>query len=213
MRNPLINNAIALSLSRDRLDKYLNASGNDLDLAIGLYERNTRLAESFYTPLQALEICLRNHVDSQLAATYGAGWMTNGVPPLNGWAQNQIASAVRDLNLTAARTPVTPGAILAELHFGFWLSLLAPQYDATLWRAACHKAFRPNGKGLARKIVHARLNAIRRFRNRVAHHEPIFHADMEKAHREILEATAWLCPHTAAWSQHHSRFAAVFAAP
>lgn len=211
MRNPLINNAIALSLSRDRLDKYLNAAGNDLDLAIGLYERNTRLAETFYTPLQALEICLRNHIDIQLVATYGPDWMTNGQPPLNGWAQNQIATASRDL--ATANAPVAPGAIVAELHFGFWLSLLAPQYDATLWRTACHRAFRANGRGLARRTVHGRLNAIRRFRNRVAHHEPIFQANLQQVHDEIIEAAEWMCPQTAAWALHHSRFPAVLAAP
>lgn len=211
MRNPLINNAIALSLSRERLDKYLNASGNDLDLAIGLYERNTRLAESFYTPLQALEICLRNHIDRELSSTYGADWMTNGQPPLAAWAANTIGSTIADLN--GQKAPVTPGDIVAELHFGFWLSLLGQQYDNTLWRTACYRAFSASGRPLKRKRVHNRLNALRRFRNRVAHHEPIFHANLQQVHDEIIEAAEWMCLQTAAWALHHSRFPVVLAAP
>jgi hypothetical protein len=211
VRNPLINGAIERSLSRDRLEKYLATSGNDIDPALALYERNTRLAAAFYAPLQTLEICLRNHLDEHLRATYKADWMTNGIPPLNDWAQREIRGAEK--NLGAARRAVTRGAIVAELHFGFWISLLAPQYDATLWRSACHKAFRANGKGLARKVVHGRFNAIRRFRNRVAHHEPIFHADLQRTHDEIIEACAWICGPTAAWAQHHSDFSTVFAGP
>lgn len=211
MRNPLINSAIERSLSTDRLGKYLASTGNDLDLAIGLYERNTRLAAAFYAPLQTLEICLRNHLNDHLTTTYGADWMTNGHPPLNEWALREIRDAEKGLG--SAKVPVTRGAILAELHFGFWISLLAPQYDESLWRKACHRAFRNNGKGLARKRVHSRFNAIRRFRNRVAHHEPIFHADLEQTHEEILEACGWICVYTAAWARHHSRFPENWAAP
>lgn len=211
MRNPLINNAIALSLSRERLDKYLNAAGNDLDLAIGIYERNTRLAEAFYTPLQALEICLRNRIDRELSQAYGADWMRNGIAPLNAFAAGAIRDAISDLS--KAKVAPSTGAIVAELHFGFWLSLLAKQYDSTIWRGACYRAFSENGRYMARQRVHGRLNAIRRFRNRIAHHEPIFHADLQLAHDEILGATEWMCPETAAWARYHSRFPAVFAAP
>lgn len=211
MRNPLINNAIEQSLSRDRLGKYLASKGNDLDLAISLYERNTRLAEAFYAPLQTLEIGLRNHLDDHLNAVYGADWMTNGHPPLNEWAHREIIGAQKSLG--ASKSSVSRGAILAELHFGFWISLLAPQYDATLWRSACHRAFRSNGRGLARKIVHSRFNAVRRFRNRVAHHEPIFHLNLEQTHDEVLEACSWICIHTAEWARHHSRFPENWAMP
>ncbi len=211
VRNPLINKAIERSLSRDRLEKYLVASGADLDSALSLYERNTRLAAAIYSPLQTLEICLRNHLDEHLSATYGSDWMTNERPPLNDWAQREIEGTKKIFG--ASKASVTRGAIVAELHLGFWISLLAPQYDATLWRSACHRAFQSNGKGLARKKVHSRLNAIRRVRNRVAHHEPIFHADLEKTHEEILEACGWICVHTAAWARHHSRFSEMWAAP
>jgi hypothetical protein len=206
----LINSAIERSLSTDRLGKYLVSTGNDLDLAISLYERNTRLAEAVYAPLQTLEICLRNHLDDHLTTTYGADWMTNGSPPLNELAQKKVRWAQAELK--TKKIPATRNAILAELNFGFWTSLLAKQYDATIWRSACHRTFRSNGKGLARQIIHGRFNAIRRFRNRVAHHEPIFHADLEKTHEEILEACSWICGHTAAWARHHSRFPEIWAA-
>lgn len=42
-------------------------------------------------------------------------------------------------------------------------------YDQSLWRRSCYKAFLVFG-GKKRSDVHGRLNAIRRFRNRIAHH-------------------------------------------
>lgn len=211
MRNQAINNAIATSLSRARLDKYLQASGSDLDLAIALYERNTRLAESFYTPLQALEICFRNHINDAMAAQFGEDWLINGAAPLKKGTQISIGRAVSDLQ--QANVPLTQPALVAELSFGFWVSLLGPGYDATIWRQACFRAFRHNGKHLSRKVVHGRANALRRIRNRIAHHEPIFPGNLEGSHDEILEAIGWMCSLTAQWATHHSRFPAVFASP
>ena len=204
MRNQHINNAIARALSADRLNKYLLAANSDLDAAIAIYEKNTRLAEAFYTPLQAMEICFRNHLDRQMASKYGADWLTSNVAPLGKDARVSITKATADLQ--RSNSQATPGAIVAELSFGFWVALLAPRYDASLGRSALFKAFAAGGKAPKRQVVHGRMNALRRFRNRVAHHEPIFQLDLEATHDEILGAIRWMCVDTAAWAEHHSRF-------
>jgi len=192
------------------LTKYLRAAGSDLDLAIGVYERNTRLAEAFYTPLQAMEVCFRNQLDHRMATTYGPDWMTNNHPPLSANSMRAISEA--QTSLAQSRVALTPGAIVAELNFWFWVSLLGPGYDATIWRTTCHHAFRAKGKGMARSVVHGRFNALRRFRNRVAHHEPIFMDNLAARHDEIIEAIHWMCGDTAAWAAHHSRLPDVLAA-
>ncbi len=211
MRNPTINASLEISLSAERLSKYLTASGGNLDAALALYERNTRLSESFYAPLQCMEICLRNCLNLKLQKAYGLDWFQNGKAPLLRDAIESILKAVTDLQ--QARTPITSGGIVAELSFGFWVALLADRYDATLWRQALHSTFRENGGPMKRKRVHGRFNALRRFRNRIAHHEPIFLNDLQNRHAEIIEATSWLCANTAAWTLHHSRFLVVYTNP
>lgn len=203
MRNPLIDAALEKSLSRERLHKYLTTSGGDLDQAILLYEKNMKLSEAFYTPLQCLEICLRNKLDRELSLSFGPDWYQNGGPGFNHVAVQMIQKALDELR--NSKSPVSPGAVIAELSFGFWVSILAPRYDATLWRSSLTKAFRQNGRPMKRDGVHRRMNALRRFRNRVAHHEPIFQRDLQMTHDEILEAIGWLCMHTAAWTESHSR--------
>ncbi|MFO0437906.1 MAG: hypothetical protein ACK5YD_05205, partial [Phenylobacterium sp.] len=60
--------------------------------------------------------------------------------------------------------------------------------------------------------VHRRLNALRRLRNRIAHHEPIFHRDLETDHAEVIEAIRWMSADTADWAMLTSRFPEVFRA-
>jgi Abi-like protein len=200
MRDARTNAALERSFSRERLGKYLTIAAGDLDRAIGLYEHNMRLSEAFYVPLQSLEVCLRNHLNNHLADRFGENWLTDPTAaPLEPFGRRLIAEAQNEIAGLAA-----PGKIVAEVKFAFWVGLVAQRYDATIWRFAAFRAFTARG-GQKRKIVHGRLNAIRRFRNRVAHHEPIFQADPARMHNEILEAIGWICPQTEAWSRANSR--------
>jgi hypothetical protein len=204
LRNVIINESLEKTLSRERLDKYLQAENQDLDAALALYERNTKISEAFYTPLQCLEICFRNTLHEVMVNAYGDDWFHGGKAPLTAESLRMILDAREAL--IKDRKPITQGQMLAELKFAFWVGLLGPHYDATIWRAALYKAFLTGG-GKPRSAVHGRFNAIRRLRNRIAHHEPIFHKNLGQTHNEIIEATGWMCRNTAAWSKHHSRVA------
>lgn len=211
MRTPAIDAALEATISRERLEKYLEDSGGILDAALSLYERNMRIAEAFYTPLQCMEVCFRNSLHSQLSARYGDDWLTNGTPGLAPWAVGKIGDAVRELGEDGDEA--TPGRVVAKLHFGFWVGTLGPGYDETLWRFALTRAFSDQGRGMKRKRVLGRFNALRRFRNRIAHHEPIFHRNLPQMHAEVIEAIQWMCPETAAWAAHRSRVPEVLANP
>jgi hypothetical protein len=191
--------ALCESLSRERLSKYLSVTEDRLSDAIALYEINTKLSAAFYVPLQSLEICLRNHLNRCMSSRYGENWLLDPIStPMSAHSREMLDLAIRESGSQS------PGKVVAELKFAFWVGLLAQQYDATIWRQAAHHAFRAHG-GKQRKPVHSRMNAIRRFRNRVAHHEPIFQADPLRTHGEILEAIGWMCPITAEWTRSNSR--------
>jgi len=196
------------TLSTSRLKKYLETGGANIDTALTGYERNTRLSEAFYTPLQCLEICLRNVIHSRMAEFYGSDWMTNDYPPLAESSKEMIKASLTELQKTSEWP--SNDDIVSELKFAFWVGLLGPGYDESLWRKTLFHGFSVGGRR-KRKTVHARFNAIRRFRNRVAHHEPIFHRDIISVHEEIIEAIGWMCSDTASWARHVSRLPAVHA--
>lgn len=200
MRTPEINSSLEATISRDRLEKYLQDQGGDLDDALSLYERNMQLSAAFYPVLQCLEVSLRNKIHVAMQQKYGAGWLMNGAAPLKITATESIQEVWDELK--KPDSDKTSGDIIAELKFSFWIGLLGQDYDNTTWRSALHKAF-PNTKDRRKKIQN-RLNVIRRFRNRIAHHEPIFHKDLQVTHDEIIEAIGWMCPDTKVWADRMS---------
>lgn len=207
MRTPALDAALLRGLSPPRLGRYLADSNGILDAALSLYERNTRISEAFYLPLQGLEVCLRNHLNMQLQARYGTNWFRTNAAPLNPATIEKLDAAMD--KLTGEGVPLSQGAVVAELSFGFWVSLLGRAYDRALWPHVLSPAFRSSGKRMLRRDVHQRMNGLREFRNRVAHHEPIYHLDPGLKHAEIIEATAWICPDTTAWLLSTSRVPSV----
>lgn len=201
-RTPQVDALLQQTLSQERLSRYLAARDGDLDAAIALYEQNSRISEAFYIPLQGLEICLRNSLHGQMNARYGDDWIRTSSAPLDNNTGLWIDEAIREFKVP--RDTVPTGSIVAELKFAFWVSLLGKRYDATLWRQALFRAFLPGG-GTKRSMVHNRMNALRRLRNRIAHHEPIFERDLQATHNEIIEAIRWMCPHTSQWINAQSR--------
>ena len=93
-RTPEINARLKQALSKKKLTKYLAATEDNIDSAIGLYERNTRLSEALYTAFQAMEICLRNCIHFEMSVRYGADWITDGQAKL---APNSLRATVADI--------------------------------------------------------------------------------------------------------------------
>jgi hypothetical protein len=195
--------AIERLLSLERLSRYTLLGNGDRAEAIRLYEWNTRVSEAFYTPLQGLEVCLRNSLSLELIAHLGANWYENQHGLFEHPLTEMLANATQSLERDGK--DINLGRMVAELNFGFWVSVLAPRYDTTLWRPCLRKAFPNRPRGMERKDIHKALNALRRLRNRVAHHEPIVHRDLKRDHDLIVSLLSCACPHTATWVKSQSR--------
>lgn len=198
------------ALSRERLRTYLAATGGDREKAIRLYIWNTEVSAAFYGPLQGLEVALRNAMHRRLAERYGPAWYDNPDAGLDGGALERLESARSGLK----RTNSDPPQVVAALSFGFWVSLLGPggridarrraNYEMTLWRPALRGVF-VHRRPLKRSQSHRPLNELRKLRNRIAHHEPIFTRNLALQHGRLLDVTGWISPATRAWIEHHSR--------
>ena len=109
--------------------------------------------------------------------------------------QEAVVKAKRKLKAEAK--PETPGRVVAELSFGFWTALTDKRYARSLWVPHLCKAFLH--RRMNHKTAHARLDGIRKLRNRVAHHEPIMSRNLAQDLEEVIETIGWICPTTAAW--------------
>lgn len=95
----------------------------------------------------------------------------------NGTPQN-----IRHTTLVKARQrkiAVTDGQVIAQLTMVFWKKIYSDQYEPTLWKRALKKVF-PN-KTITRAQVASYLEVLYESRNRLAHHEPVYGARLDKA--------------------------------
>lgn len=86
--------------------------------------------------------------------------------------------------------------VIARLGFGFWTSLLSDRYEGSLWPAMARSAFRGMPRPLrSRAELSRRANEARKLRNRVSHHEPIWHwHDLVEQHVRLRQTIDWLSP-------------------
>ncbi|UHQ19585.1 Abi family protein [Lysobacter sp. KIS68-7] len=195
------------ALSLERFGRYLAWAGGDRSAAIELYTLNTRISESLYTPLQMLEVALRNRIHRVLAEMRGEDWMLHACNLFGDHQPRQVAEAI-DHIARAGRDPIA-SRVVAALSLGFWTAMFGRAYEET-WREGLYRiARREDGKHLRRKDLSTPLMRIRELRNRIAHHEPVIHWDLYKTNNQLMQILHWLSPPAARWCEAHSRFAHV----
>lgn len=191
--------ALEQGISNPRLSKYRPPGGSDLEMAVN-YLWNIALSEALFPGLAALEVTLRSSIHHALTAREGTDmWFRTLLEPgqLSVYAQSHLKLYNR-----LKRTEPTSGQVVAELTFGFWTTLLSQPYHQTLWvpdKTALVKAVFPHLPPTPsnRHFVHQRYNDLRILRNRVMHHEPIWHRPrLYQEWEEMIEAIGWISPTT-----------------
>ncbi|MDX6743047.1 hypothetical protein [Actinocorallia sp. A-T 12471] len=178
------------TLSAPRFAPYLRHTAGDADRAGRLYWWNIEAAGAFYGPLHCLEVALRNALHDCLAAHFGrADWWE--AAPLKRPNRHQVRAAEAKAR-TKTRGRWTADDVVAELSFGFWVSLLSRGYDRHLWRPALdrQRAF-PQYRG-SRGDLHDGLLSLVYLRNRIMHHEPVHARDLAADHVKICRMLGFL---------------------
>jgi hypothetical protein len=192
------------ALSLERFGRYRAWAGGDHARALDLYGLNTRLSEALYTPLQMLEVALRNRIHAVLSVSLQPRWFEAPEFLVGPHQNEQVVEALAELAREGKEA--TAGRVVAALTFSFWTTMLGTPYE-NLWQTDLHRVGRrEDGKGLRRKDLSGPLTPIRLLRNRIAHHEPILAWDLPKHHGAMLRITGWLSPAAAAWCRTLDRF-------
>lgn len=176
MQDPL--DAFEALISTPRFNTYLGLARGDKKLAYDLYRWNAEVANSLAWTMHFAEIAIRNGVSSHLARRFGRGW-TDARQFRNQLDLRDAEALRRTFDRQAmARRPESPtdDQVVADLSFGFWVSILRQRYAVPFgWASAIGSIFPYAHDGLRLGAVQAQLDTIRAMRNRVAHHEPIVH--------------------------------------
>ncbi|VAW42611.1 hypothetical protein MNBD_GAMMA01-1386 [hydrothermal vent metagenome] len=193
---------IPKTLSDPRFTTYLQHCDNSKELALQLYQWNLELSSAFIVPLHFLEISIRNAVVEGIESVHAPNWAWNqgyirSLPnPSKGY------SPQRDLQEVAKKQP-TIGKVVAELKFVFWEKMFTSRHDGLLWNHHIKNVFphAPSSMSVSqlRAAIHNDIFTIRKLRNRIAHHEPIFLRDSQGEYNKIHELVSWRDEATSDW--------------
>lgn len=208
---------IGTTLSPIRLHRFVTAAGG-VPQGLRLYRWNVQVSSAYWTPLHFLEVAVRNAVNDAMAETYDSVfWFQDDDRPGEGasWLYDFERDAVTKAFGKFGQDP-TAGKIVAELHLGFWAGLLSGRYydggtdyHHVVWvRGGVSRKF----GGAKRGVVHKRLDRLRRFRNRIAHHEHVLGANLDVLSTDIDAILRMVDPVTAGWVRAMSDVAEVRAA-
>ncbi|MGM1058210.1 hypothetical protein [Saccharothrix sp. Mg75] len=184
-------------------------AGGDKSAAIALYEWSARTSSAAFEVVGHLEVLLRNALDRCLREHFredecGIPWFL--LPTPGGEHVAGAVAAVRERLLPQRKE--SRHQIVAGLSFGFWSGLLGPKYEE-LWRDCLHRAF-PHSSG-KRKQVAVAVERVRKFRNRLAHHDSTINVDIPFEIRQIFELAAFIDADAAAWLERLSAVMTVYA--
>ncbi len=166
------------------------------------------MASEAMVSVAQLEVVVRNAIDAQLQLHFkekerGIPWFTMGW--LNERQQNGIDVVSQRLAKEESDGTLrkTRDQIIAGQNFGFWESLLVAS-EQNLWDQCLHKAF-PYGLG-KRNQIQGSLNKIRKFRNKLAHHDSLRQSNVLTEMERIFETAGFVSPLAEKWMRQATRW-------
>ncbi|STY73247.1 Abi-like protein [Micrococcus luteus] len=199
--------AVHGALPSQRLAAYVKRADGDVELAMDYYRWSHALASECWTLISHFEVLLRHRIDTVLAdhlreTDRHIPWFLQ-MGDLPGASARQI-----DDTITRLRTQgrLSRHQVVAGMTFGFWATLFS---DDNLWKEALHQVF-TDRSGLKRKDVTSQLEGVRRFRNRVAHHDSLLNVDVPMEISSILSLTRRMDVEYADWMSTISAWADVY---
>ena len=204
--------AVIGAMHDDRIERYLPAAGGSQEYAFSLYLWNCALCEAFYLPLHVAEVTCRNAIHARLLNRLGEQWFDadlfhNIVSDRHGSDLNDVIDDERRVHGVL----MTSHHLVSSLSFGFWQHLLTRRFERLLWPRGM-KDFFPNlPNSMGRSEMYDRVEIVRKWRNRIAHHRAIFDQGPTKRYQETLQLVRWVSHDVSDWLTASSRVSAAIA--
>lgn len=188
------------------------------------YLWNSRVAAAGMVDVGHLEVAVRNAYDRELTRQF-PDWAIDPQSQLfhleqgvrRARAQQRRRNQASIARITDAKRGLSSAPMHAEvvaaLSFGFWSNLTVSERTPTLWNPMLYRAF---PKGTRRAKVHDLVARVVKFRNRLAHNEPVFSTRTGLADRlvEVKELFELIDADAYAFIAEHSRLdAAISSCP
>ncbi|MBS9439979.1 hypothetical protein EAE91_23390 [Photorhabdus noenieputensis] len=192
--------SVLMSISERRISTYKRGFNTEDEAeCLGLYIWNKRLCATFFPVLQLLEVSLRNSLYYGHLAYQRQKLIDSGLPPAaaemaidRNWIQHfylntednkfmKSREAVENAlsSIQEEKREVTPDELIAKLTFGVWSNICSNHHKSDkqgslkIWPEMIDFSF--PGEKVTFKHITNDIKKLNFLRNRIAHHEPIWH--------------------------------------
>lgn len=201
-------------VSEGRFASYQRAAGGDPDKAVALYRWSVELSAACFEAFHYVEVAVRNAIDREMRVYVsedrcGIPWFLMPVIGKHQARFDDDVERVRRRLRDQGRGRETRDQVVAGMEFGFWTNLLHSDHEE-LWRHAIHKAF-PHSSGKRKDVVSV-LEALRIFRNRLAHHDSLLADDVRFRLSQMLDVIGWINLGARQWLTGVERISSVYTA-
>jgi hypothetical protein len=212
--------AIELALQPERVACYMAAGGKRKEGAFSVYLWNCSIGEAFYIPLHFCEVACRNGVHRALIARLGEKWYSDSLLTslMDERFARELKAAIEGERKKLAdearrqrreQAEFTCHHVVSAVTFGFWEHLTTKRFARLLWAKGIRVSFPHAPKDKTYEDLQRLIESVRRWRNRIFHHEPLFDKSPSRKHQDAMELLSWTCCDTSAWVRSVSRVQAV----
>lgn len=160
---------VSLEVGPARFSTYRRHAANT-EKASRLYMWNLSLSARWWGPLSYLEVALRNKLHDALKDSVGqARWWNSRDLGISRQLKRRIEQAENFAELQKNSQPSVDDVVAAS-SFGLWTSVLHRDNGQVLWRDYLSGKFGSAKRGQ----LFDRTYKLKKLRDRIAHHEPIF---------------------------------------
>ena len=196
---PITRQRLESLFSRERFSTYLAHGGGDFDAAVRLYRWNAAITAAFWEPIGHLEVALRNTLAAQLCGRHvrlgrTGSWLDDPSRELSDRAQADIAAARDRVKQKGKRA--SEGQTISELSFGFWRFLITKKLTG-LWPDLAGGF--PHAPDRQRETVEKPIARLHDFRNRLAHHQPVWNRQPQDRYEDLLAVAGYIDPALPVW--------------
>lgn len=162
------------AFSAARLNKYLEACDGNPSKALILYRNNVKLCQKIYGVLNVFEVALRNAINEHYKAFFAdSDWIRHQLQ-FNGMLANHplrqsVLNTIEDLEHSHR---YSNDRIVSSVSLGFWTHLFSRR-PFFLGGQNLLQILPGRTRGIGQRAVYNELQAIKHFRNRIAHYEAI----------------------------------------
>lgn len=204
-----VHDLLTTCLSERRLRRYASAANEAGVAREDIYLWNCELSEAFHLVLHMAEISCRNTIHSALLYK-GERWFEDKTfrDLLDGPRRNDLDMALSE-ERAQHKDAFDAHHLVSALSFGFWEHLTTKRFKRYLFPKGFQKNFKHAPWQAKPEDLHTLIESVRRWRNRIAHHNAIFDKGPSAKFQDALILIGWTSPELEAWVSSRCRISQI----